>query len=158
MSIKTLSLVEAQRDTETPTEKAGNGDKPKSEMLVDSIPTEILAPYTAILALVVANAESGEWETERWWIYGVSLALVPVLVFVLWTREKSASAERRLPVAGMFGAAVAFAAWGLIMPGAPLTYAVTDGGDLSIWTGIITAAATGVLTMLPLNRQTKKSS
>ena len=155
MSIKSISVVETQRDTGTPQDKVGDANKPKSEALVDAIPTEILAPYTAILAVIVANADAGEWEVGRWVLYVIAAAIIPIAVWWLWRRDKSAVATRRVPVAGMFGATIAFGAWGLVMPGAPLTYSIDDKGSLTIWTFIIVTVTTSVIAALPLTKRVR---
>lgn len=153
MSIKSISYVEVERDTATPTDKKNADDKPKSEALVDAIPTEVLAPYTAILSVIVANSDPGEWEVGRWVLYAIATAIIPLAIFLMWRREKHADASRRAPVAGMVGSTLAFAAWGLVMPGAPLTFAIDDDSSLTIWTFIIITVATGLITTLPLTRK-----
>jgi hypothetical protein len=155
MSIKSISVVETQRDTGAPPDKRGADAKPKAEALVDAIPTEILAPYTAILAVIVANSDPGEWEVGRWVLYAISALIIPVTVWWLWRRDRAANTTRRVPVAGMFGATLAFGAWGLVMPGAPLTYSIEDDSSLTIWTFIIVTVSTLVISALPLNKQAR---
>ena len=156
MSIKSISFVETTRDTQQPKNKKGDLSKPKTEALVDAIPTEVLAPYTAILAVIVANTEGNEWEIGRWIMYGIAAVIVPIAVFFMWRRDKSATATRRSPVAGMVAATAAFGAWGLVMPGAPLTYSIHDASSLTIWTFIIVTVTTALIAWLPLNRQVKE--
>jgi hypothetical protein len=59
-------------------------------------------------------------------------------------------------VAGMFGATLAFAAWGLVMPGAPLTYSIDDKSSLTIWTFIIVTVTTSVIAALPLTKRVRQ--
>jgi hypothetical protein len=153
MSIKSMAIAEVARDSGTPTDKTNTRPKPKSEALTDSIPTEVLAPYTTILAVVVANSDAGEWELGRWVIYAVATALVPIAVLVVWRRERDQGTKRNVPVAGMLGSTIAFGAWGIVMPGAPLSFTISDGGDLTIWTSIIVAGAPALIAGLPLTRQ-----
>jgi hypothetical protein len=155
MSIQSVVANEVARNTTTPQSKRGGGDKPKGEALVDVIPTELLAPYTGILAVIVANAATGTWETGRWVLFGVTTVLVPIAVFVLW-RGDSTNPERKTPLAGMVGATLAFGAWGLVMPGGPLTYVITDGPTLAIWTTIVVTVVTAIIGFLPLNKQVKQ--
>jgi hypothetical protein len=53
-------------------------------------------------------------------------------------------------------ALVAFGAWGLVMPGSPLSAALS-GDDLTIWTGILTIGGAFVVTLLanPLQQAAK---
>lgn len=153
MSIQGMAYTESQRDTQTPTKRDGHSEKSKSEALVDSIPGEILAPYTAILAIILANSDAGEWERGRWTLYIAGAVLVPTAVYILWRRGSAANVDRRIPLAGMVASTLAFGAWGLVMPGAPLTFSITDGGDLTIWTFIIVTVVTGLIAALPINRK-----
>ncbi len=158
MSIVGMAHTEVERNTRAPTDKAGSTDKPRSQALVDAIPGEVLAPYTAILAVIVANSDRGEWELGRWVLYIVAGLLVPTAVWYLWDRDSpEGEKKRKVPVAGMVGSTLAFAAWGLVMPGAPLTFEVTDQQELTIWTFIIVTVAAGVIALLPLTRPTNKT-
>ena len=57
-----MVVTEEQRNREAPKSKTGASAKPTSDVLVEAIPTEVLAPYTAIITVIVANAKAGEWE------------------------------------------------------------------------------------------------
>ena len=158
MSIKSMAYTEVERDMKDPTDKKNDPTKPTSESLIDAIPGEVLAPYTAILAVIVANAKASEWEVGRWIMYGIGLMVVPLAVYMVWRREKDTKATRRAPIAGMVGSTIAFGAWGLVMPGAPLGYTVTSQSSLTIWTFIIVTVAGGAIAWLPLTRQVAKST
>lgn len=124
----------------------------KSQALIDVIPTEVLGLYTTIIAVIVANAADGTWESGRWIVYGVLAGLVPITILVISNRAARAQTKRTaVPVYEMIGATAAFGAWGLIMPGGPLTYSLSTV-DLTIWTVIITSGTTFILFLLPLNR------
>jgi hypothetical protein len=151
-----MASVEAARDGDDPKSKAGADFKPKSEALVDAIPTEILAPYTAILAVIVANAESGAWEVGRWIIYGVGAVLSPLAIYLVWLSQADDSKKRNFPIAGMVGSTVAFGAWGFVMPGAPLSFSVDEAANVTIWTFLIVTVSTLLIAWLPLNKQTAK--
>lgn len=141
---------------EPPLSKTGAAGKPKSESLIDAIPTEVLAPYTAILSVIVANTSGTEWEVGRWILFGLGVALVPAAVFLLWRRQRLADTTRRFPIAGMVAATLAFAAWGLVMPGAPLTYTIAKASSLTIWTFIIITVSGAVIAALPIDRQVQQ--
>jgi hypothetical protein len=158
VSIRSLAVVETERDVKEPLSRDGGQSKGKPEALVEAIPTEVLGPYTAIVAVMVANSKPDDWtELGRWILYGVGLALVPLAVYLLWRRGRSAQATRSVPVAGLVGSTLAFAAWGLIMPGGPLTYSISDGATLATVTSIVTIVVTAIIASLPLTRQTKLS-
>lgn len=72
-------------------------------------------------------------------------------------RDRAAGKKRRFPWLETAAAAVAFAAWGLVMPASPLN-AELSGDDRVIWTVIITVLGVGVLGLLgvPLSQQVKK--
>lgn len=152
-----MVVTETQRDTKNPTpKKGGTAAKPASDVMVDSIPTELLAPYTAIMALIVEHKGAAGWEAQRWIIYGVTAALVPAAVWVLWSKAAATGVKRKVPVAGMAGSALGFGAWGLVMPGGPLTVSVTDAGTFTILSAIIIALATIVIGwLLPLKEKVK---
>jgi len=123
----------------------------KGQTILDVIPTEVLGGYTAILAVIVAS-DAGAWKAGRWIMYGIAAALVPLAILVISQRAARARGKKPvLPIYEMIGATTAFGAWGLIMPGAPLTYTLS-GSDLTIWTVILTIVAAFVLFALPLNR------
>ena len=91
---------------------------------------------------------------RRWVIFVVTSVLVPAAVWFLWYRaSKSSRGERKAPVAGMVAAGIAFGAWGLVMPGGPLTYSIDKASSLTIWTFIIVTVATAVISVLPLTKQ-----
>jgi fucose 4-O-acetylase-like acetyltransferase len=131
----------------------------KSEAtLITAIPTEVLAPYTAIVAVIIGNATTSDRLTAlRWTIYGVALAFI--VVYEAATYLRSQKRTRRLPWLETLVAAVAFAAWGLAMPGSPLTISM-KASDFAIAAAIIAIGAAALLTLLspPLNAAPKTRS
>ena len=92
----------------------------------------------------------------RWILYAVALASIALYLGLAYARGKATSATRRFPWAGTLAAMIAFAAWGLVMPGSPLTLEI-KGDDLMIATLIISiggAFLVGLMTQ-PLKRQVK---
>lgn len=65
--------------------------------------------------------------------------------------------RRKLPLAGMAASTLGFGAWGLVMPGGPLSVSVTDTGDFAIFSALIVGIATLIIGwMLPLKKSANK--
>lgn len=90
-------------------------------------------------------------------VYGATLLFIVLWLGVAYYRDRAAGKKRRFPWLEAAAAAVAFAAWGLVMPESPLN-AELSGDDRVIWTVIITVLGVGVLGLLgvPLRQQVKK--
>jgi hypothetical protein len=165
MSLRTLSTRATWRDTQAAppgdiTAAAAPGAQALQTAqgaLTDSIPTEVLGPYTAIVAIIVANAtDKDTYSSLRWWIYSVSLAFIVAYVLISYLHTPAADRKRKLPFAELVAGLLAFAAWGLAMPGSPLTLTI-HGAQFAIASAIIAiggAAMLGLLT-LPLNSKAK---
>jgi hypothetical protein len=145
MSVRSLSTLAVLRDAPLPaagataagatgttdgaTAGATAGGSPTSlvsatDALVHAIPSEVLAPYTALVAIVVSQATSSDtYRALRWWLFGVTLLLVGVYLAVSFYRDPGHT--RRFPAVETVAAMAAFAAWGLVMPGSPLSIHVT---------------------------------
>jgi hypothetical protein len=170
MSIQSMANLAAERDSGTPRKpaarrgaaRAGEPAPPdqqtRTDVLISSIPTEVLGPYTAIVGVIVSTIDAGESNREflRWVLYGVGL--VAIIFWLGSVYLRGADKKRRFPVAETLAALFAFAGWGLVMPGSPLSLSLS-GDDLTIWTAIITAAAVflvGVLAGTPLKKAVTK--
>lgn len=166
MSIRSLTSIALQRDEEPPKklQRAPGGTQPPqqvpqgwSDVLIAAIPTEVLAVYTTIVGVVVGTIQTGDDDLLllRWLLYGVFAGLVAFWLVAAYRRQR-ASKARRFPVAETFAAVTAFAAWGLVMPGSPLSVSL-DTDWRAIWTAIITGGAVLVLGMLgtPLKDKVK---
>ena len=175
MSLRALSTRASWRDQraapaaalEQP-EPAGGGppaaagaELEKSQgALTDAIPTEVLGPYTAIVAIIVANASTtNKYEALRWWTYVISLVFIIVYQLAAYLRKPKATRPRKWPFVETLGALIAFAAWGLAMPGSPLTLRVT-GSNFAIASAIIAIGGAAVLGLLslPLNSKSSKAT
>jgi hypothetical protein len=154
MSMRSLTTIALQRDQGGP-RRAQPKPKDKNEsektvgsglgdVLVDAIPTEPLALYTALIGTVVATIGIGDDDRLplRWALYAAGVVVVAAWIISAYYRSEGK--KRRLPVAELFAAVVAFGAWGLVMPQSPLS-AELSGDDLTIWTAIITTAAVVLL-------------
>jgi uncharacterized membrane protein len=170
MSIQSMANLAEERDSGTPrrpaarrsaaraAQPAPTDQQTRTDVLISAIPTEVLGPYTAIVGVVVSTIDSGEGDRAflRWTLYGVGL-----LAIVFWLGSaylRGTARKRRFPLAETLAALFAFAGWGLVMPGSPLSLSLS-GDDLTIWTAIITAAAVflvGVLAGTPLKKAVAK--
>ena len=161
--------VELDRDAEAPPtkrvrKKTGATTEPteetqkSSDLLIHAIPTEVLAPYTALIAGIVATIDSGESSRTvlRWAIYGVGFLAIALFLGVPYARQRATNSKRRFPVAGSLTAMLAYGAWGLVMPGSPLAIELS-GDDLTIWTLIITIGGAFLVALMtqPLKKQAK---
>jgi hypothetical protein len=177
MSLRALSTRATWRDTQAAPESAieaasappvvvdddespgGSGAELQKAQgaLTESIPTEVLGPYTALVAIIVANATSADTYAElRWWTFAVSLVFI--VIYVMASYFRIPNRKRKLPFAELLAALLAFAAWGLAMPGSPLTLSI-HGSQFAIASAMIAiggAALLGLLS-LPLNSKAKKA-
>jgi hypothetical protein len=170
MSLRSMSDVAVQREAGSP--QKANAEVPTAEegvqqatvpqswgdMLVNAIPSEVLGVYTPLVGVIVGTIDSGEGEraTLRWVLYLAFLAIVIVWIGIGYlTRTTKASRKRAFPWVETASAALAFAAWGLVMPGSPLTIDMS-GDDLTIATALISAA--GVLGLAALGVRLSKKA
>ncbi len=159
MSLSTLSTMAAQRDTGPPRrtrrEPHTPGEAQQTERqgylnaLVAAIPTEPLALYTFLVAGIVATIEAGEDQRlfMRWAIYGGMIVFIAGWLVIAYRRGRADERKRKLPLAEIAAAVVAFAAWGLVMPESPLS-AELAGDDRVVWTLVITTVGTAALALL----------
>lgn len=176
MSIRSMTDLALERD-KAPAKKQGvrrrgvpaAGDGPAADqlqksrdVLVDAIPTEVLAPYTGLTAIIVSTIESGDSQhlALRWGIYAVGLAAIAAWLCSGYLWRRASDRHRRFPLLEVLTATVAFAAWGLVMPGSPLAAELGGGSTLTIWTAIITVAGGLVVAMLtsPLKKGAKTTA
>jgi hypothetical protein len=128
------------------------------DMLVNAIPSEVLGVYTPLVGVIVGTIDSGEADraTLRWALYFAFLGIVIAWIGIgFFSRTAKAARKRRFPWVETISAALAFAAWGLVMPGSPLSID-THGDDLTIATALISAA--GVLGLAALGVRLSKKA
>jgi hypothetical protein len=154
MSVRALSSIAVQRDSA----KAGDGASATGgrdqsglssagDALIHAIPSEVLAPYTALVGIIVSQVTpTDDRQGLRWWLFGVTLALVVLTLTVGFYRGRQ-DGGRVFPLLEVTTASIAFAAWGLAMPGSPLSLRVT-GDDLTIATAIIAIGGAFVIGLL----------
>jgi hypothetical protein len=158
--MRTLTNIAVQRDTPAgprkPKRKATTGGEAKEtskasllDVLVAAIPTEPLALYTGLIAIVVAQIGIGEDARMplRWALYAAGIAVILLWLPMAYFRDRGESRQRKFPWAETAAAAIAFAAWGLVTPQSPLSGELS-GDDLVIWTAIIATAGVVLLGFL----------
>jgi hypothetical protein len=158
MSLSTLRTIAVQRDQSAPqraktkpmsaTEARETEERSYINVLVGAIPSEPLALYTFLVGSIVATIDEGESDRlgMRWAIYGCMMLFIVLWLGIAYYRDR-ATGKRRFPWVETASASVAFAAWGLVMPGSPLSVELS-GDDWVVWTGIITVLGVGLLGLL----------
>lgn len=162
MSIASLTTVAAARDTRAPTKRdAGksstSGDTTEAttaDMLVSQVPTELVAPYTAVMAAIAGfvakptkeNLHPDQLTTYRW----IALALLLVGTFVLVWRLKQRKSPGQFPLLETFAAVGTATAWAFVLPASPLTPYLHSSAAKGLvplligFGGVVFAAATGL--------------
>lgn len=122
--------------------------------VAEFIPSEVVGVYVALWALIDPRSAAGKWT-----VFGVGLALVPV-VFVLTYmvgRRRAAAAGDGVPPARSFRVSlpllgfgiVAFVAWAAALPGNPFTefgdQALKFGGGATLVLGLVLPMAAEAL-------------
>jgi hypothetical protein len=106
MSLRSLRTLAAERDKGTDTEM-----KTRRDLLVRAIPTEVLAPYTALIGVIAGLAEeSGSQRLlMRWVIYSAGIAAIVLYLGLSYVRQPSRR-KRRFPWVEALAGVFAFAA------------------------------------------------
>ena len=166
MSVRSLTGVAVERDTAEPVDTVGagapvgdaaaggappTGGAPSlssaTGVLVAAIPGEVLAPYTALVGVVYSTVNPRhDYQALRWWLFGLGTVLVAVSLLAAFHRARP-SAGRRVPFVEIVAATIAFASWGLVMPGSPLSTSVT-GDDLTVTTAVIAIGGAFFISLL----------
>lgn len=142
-----------------------------SDALTKAIPTESLTAYVALIAVFSSVSEGGgNYLPARWWVFGGFMALTLAAVIVLYRRKSTLPVQQRSGNAGASRATdpvtrrpfptlelamtmLAAAAWGLVLPGGPLTVLLTGNAEtLTVSSIIIGAGAIVALAGGPLTR------
>lgn len=126
MSLRSMLQVEFDRDSKSSpkkrirkktgakTSESVEERQKSSDLLVHAIPTEVLAPYTALVAGIVATIDPGENAQAglRWSIYAAGFVAIALGLGIPYMRQRATTAKRKFPVAGTLTAMLAFGAWG----------------------------------------------
>jgi hypothetical protein len=142
MSANSLAQLAVDRDKEPPHESV----KTATEVLVAAVPSEALAAYTAVIGIVLAADIGATYSAFRWTAYGVFVALAALAPLVVYRHRvaNSRMEKRVLPIPECLTAALAAAAWGLVMPGGPLSI-VMQGNALVFATAAIALGAATII-------------
>lgn len=143
MSARSLAELAKERDLNPP----GTSVKSAAEVLVASVPSEALVAYTTLVGIVLAADIGSGYSVFRWTAYGIFIVLAVLAPFVIYKRRvKDKDAEgkdiRLVPAWECLATGLAAAAWGLVMPGSPLSIVLQ--GDALVFTtaGIALGTAT----------------
>ena len=147
MSAKSLAQLAADRDTAPPGQSVV---KDSTDVLVAAVPTEALSAYTAVVGVVLAANIGADYGPFRWSAYVVFIVLAVLAPLMLFRQRTAASSKdiRKVPIPECLTAGVAAAAWGLVMPGNPLTMVLNGNALVFATTAILvgTLAAMGLAT------------
>jgi hypothetical protein len=141
MPANCLAKLAEERDANPPGQSVG---KNSTEVLTAAVPTEALAAYTAVVGVVLAANIGSAYGPFRWSAYGAFIALAVLAPPLALSKHRSAATGqdyRKLPVLECLTAGVAAAAWGLIMPGSPLTLVYKGNALVFATTAILVGAA-----------------
>lgn len=146
MSARSLAELAVERDVRPVGEETGSA----TEVLVAAIPSETLAAYTALVGIVLAADVGAGYGAFRWSAYVLFVAFAFLAPYAGYHRTVTSpqsppdADHRRFPVLECAVAALAAAAWGLVMPGSPLSI-VLAGNALVFATAAIVLGVTTVL-------------
>jgi type IV secretory pathway VirB2 component (pilin) len=165
MSINSLSSLAVQREAIVPrkAKKKAGADEAETvpqtwtDVIVSAIPSEPLALYTTIIGIIIATitvaGDNRFW--LRWILYVVGIVAVVIWLSAEYYRKRTVK-KRHFPIVEAAAASIAFAGWGLVMPGNPLALSLSKDNRI-IWTALITAATVFLLGLLgiPLKDKAK---
>lgn len=134
MSIGALTSLAAVRDTRAPTKQdvgkstaADKAQEPASltDILISQVPTELVAPYTAVTAAIVgavakpskAVPNPGQLTGWRWLAFAI---LIVATVALVWEGKRRKSEHSDFPLLEITGAVIAATGWAFALPGSPL--------------------------------------
>jgi hypothetical protein len=114
------------------------------------IPTETIAIYVALLALLAPVTQGSDY-TSRWILFGIVVGANPIIVISIALAKSKISSESHglprwpgfhPPLFAIVVSMVAFAAWAFALPDTPLGN--LSGYDTKWGVGIITVATIGI--------------
>jgi uncharacterized membrane protein len=137
MSVSALTTLAAVRDVRAPTKRdVGKEAQPQqdpakeaqaslTDLLVTLVPTELVAPYTALTAAIVgsvaeATAKVPKPEQYEGWRWFVFVVLLVGTAGVVWNGKRVKSTAKRFPLLEISAAVVAATGWALALPSSPL--------------------------------------
>ncbi len=145
MSASRTADIAVERDQTPPGEPIGT---PATQVLTSAIPTEVLAAYTAAVGVVLAADIGTGYGAFRWAAYGAFIGLAAIFPLSVYRQRVAKTTDkdqkRAVPIPECLMAAFAAAAWGLVMPGGPLS-TVLAGNALVFGTAAIALGGAIVL-------------
>ncbi|MCU1683216.1 MAG: hypothetical protein JWQ81_3955 [Amycolatopsis sp.] len=170
MSVSSVTSLAVTRDM-TPsaagTIKVDNNEATWAKVLVSSIPSEVLAVYTAALGIATSLATTSDphaYLPFRFAWYAVWILATPVITWGLY-RRKALVHKQSVGLSSflrpeVIAPAVAAAAWFTAMPGSPWQVVLSNGGFIltsmvatavgALLVGLITPAMTSPTTTDPV--------
>jgi hypothetical protein len=134
MSISSLTTVAAVRDVRQPQKQDAGKGKPAepavpasmTDLLVTQVPTELVAPYTAVTAGLVglvakvtsSNSHPDQHTAWRWAAFAI---LIVGIIGLTWEGKRRKSGGGPFPLLEITGALIAGIGWAFALPGSPLT-------------------------------------
>jgi hypothetical protein len=134
MSVAALTTLAAVRDTRPPTKQdVGKSTAPDAakepasltDMLVSQVPTELVAPYTAVTAAIVGAVDKPTTKVPnpdqlaawRWLAFAVLVVATAALV---WEGKRRKARGGPFPLLETVAGLVAATGWAFALPGSPL--------------------------------------
>lgn len=165
MSIRSVTDLAVERDMTEPgtpvtSRSPGRDYERLRDVVISSIPMEVLALYTAVtsgaLALMIRDQPTS-YLPYRWTLFAFALALTPAVIYLAYRRKFDdrkkhplgghlLADKHRVPYLEMAASTLAAAAWFLVVPGSPLlaTLSVNAAEMTSVTIIVVTAAILGL--------------
>lgn len=164
MSVRSLTTLAVARDAADHNASVGGGgagagqgskDQTFADTLTSAIPTEPLAAYTALIAIIAAAKSRDHYLAVRWWVYAVFLVVVVASSEISYRVKASQpqpvgvaeNRRRRFPFLEILSATIAAAAWGLAAPGSGLQI-MLHGETATIAMACITIGGAALLSLI----------
>ena len=138
MSVSSLTTIAAARE-DIPDRRPTKGEIGKvpayhpeagqsagvADVLAKQFPTELVAPYTALTAAIVAAVAKPTPRDPHpdqliWWRWAAFAVLIASVILVVWFGKRQKTGRWRFPLAAITSGVVAAAVWGCMMPGSPV--------------------------------------
>jgi hypothetical protein len=130
-----------------------------TDVLAKQIPTELIAPYTALTAAIVgavakpttASPNPDQLAGWRWAAFAVLIASVILLV---WFGKRQKTGTWDFPVAAVCAGVVSAVLWAFLMPGSPLVPYLSETANTLVPLfvavgGTVVAAGTATILVAP---------
>jgi hypothetical protein len=165
LSVRSLTTLAVARDAANYHDPAkggsagagsGSSDQSFTDALTSAIPTEPLAAYTALIAVVAASkSQDDQYLAVRWWVYAAFLVVVVASVEISYRIKVSQPApvgvdqtrHRLFPFLEILSATIAAAAWGLVAPGSGLQ-TMLQGETATIAVACITIGGAALISLI----------